>query len=89
MLTEYLSKAMKKAQYEFIASDRLFFSRIPGFKGLWSSAATRKACEQELRERLEDWVVLSLRMNMKLPVIDHISLNETLAPAGTGLAHAR
>ena len=89
MLTEYLSMAMKRARFEHIQSERQFFGKIPGFKGLWASGSTRKACEHELRERLESWIVLSLRMNMRLPVVDGISLNETLAPAAAELAHAR
>ena len=87
MLTEYVDAAMRKARFEFIPGERTYFGKIPGFKGLWASGASRKECETRLRECLEDWIVLSLRMNMKLPVMGKISLNETLAPVKTEPLH--
>jgi predicted RNase H-like HicB family nuclease len=67
VITEYIEAAMCKAKYEHITAEATYFGKIPGFKGLWASAATKDACAAELHERLGEWIVLSLRMNMALP----------------------
>lgn len=69
MITEYIEAAMRKAKYEHIPEEGVYFGRIPGFKGLWASSASKAACKTELLERLDEWIVLSLRFNMSLPVL--------------------
>ncbi len=69
MIRDYIDAAMRKASYEHIADERIYFGKIPGFKGLWASGKTKCVCETELRERLDEWIVLGLRMNMSLPTV--------------------
>jgi len=88
MLTQYIEFAMGRAKYEYLRSDQAYFGKISGFKGLWASGATKVACEKELRERLEEWIVLSLRLNMALPVLGRLSLNKTLSPVKGEVVHA-
>jgi hypothetical protein len=88
MITEYIEAAMRKARYEFITGERVHFGKIPGFKGLWASGLTKSACKSELRERLDEWIVLSLRMNMSLPVLRGLTLNKTLSPVKAELVNA-
>ena len=88
MITEYIEAAMAKAKYERIPDERMVFGKISGFKGLWASAETKAACELELRERLEEWIVLSLRLNMALPVLGGLTLNKTLSPVTADVVHA-
>ena len=78
MITEYIAAAMRKAKYEYISDERIYFGKIPRFKGVWASSETKGACEVELREVLEEWIVLSLRMNTSLPVLGGLTLNKTL-----------
>ena len=59
MLTEYLDKAMRLAEYEKI-EDGTYYGRIPGFQGLWADEATLEDCRNELRSVLEDWLLLKL-----------------------------
>jgi predicted RNase H-like HicB family nuclease len=88
MITEYIEAAMRKARYEHISGERVYFGKIPGFKGLWASSETKDACESELRERLDEWIVLSLRMNMSLPVLGGLTLNKMLSPVKAEVLHA-
>jgi uncharacterized membrane protein len=88
MLTEYIRMAMKRAKYEHVPAEHVYFGKISGFKGLWASESTKEACERELRERLEEWIVLSLRMNLALPVLGRLTLNKTLSPVKRDVVHA-
>lgn len=73
MLTNYIHAALRRAKYE-IMDDGQYYGEIPGFDGVWASAVTLEECREELRETLEDWLVLGLRMGHALPVVDGINL---------------
>ena len=73
MLTNYIHAALRRAKYEFIEGGQ-YYGDIPGFDGVWASTATLEECREELRETLEDWLVLGLRMGHSLPVVDGINL---------------
>ncbi len=73
MLTTYIMAALKHAKYEII-DDGQYYGEIPNFEGVWASAASLEECREELRETLEDWLVLGLRMRHTLPVVDGINL---------------
>ncbi len=66
MLTEYLEKRLKKAKYK-ILRDGSYFGEIPGLKGVWADGNTLEDCRKELREVLEDWILLKVRNNEKIP----------------------
>ncbi len=74
MLTEYLKAAMARAHYEMISDDDSFVATIPGFRGVWANAPTLEASREELREVLEEWILLRISRNMALPEVDGISL---------------
>jgi predicted RNase H-like HicB family nuclease len=75
MLTEYIAAAMKRARYKILDDDGTYFGEIPGFRGVWSNAETLESCRQELQEALEGWLLLGLKKNARLPVVDGISLS--------------
>ena len=75
MLTAYLNAAMLKAQYEILPDGEGFFGKIEGLKGVWANAKTLEECRDELREVLEEWIVLGLQMGHHIPEVDGISLN--------------
>jgi len=74
VLTDYFKAAMKKAIYEILPDDKSFYGSIPGFQGVWANNSTLEGCRQELREVLEDWVVISISRHLPLPVVDDIEL---------------
>ncbi len=73
MLTEYIQAALRQANYE-ILEDGTFYADVPGMKGLYANASTLEACREELKESLEEWIVLGLQLGHTLPVLDGISL---------------
>jgi len=75
MIVQYVETAMSHASYEIVEDDKSFYGSIPGFEGLWASGSTLEKCRQELRESLEDWLLVSLRLNKPIPVIDNLDLS--------------
>ena len=73
MLTEYVQAAMRHARYE-ILEDGTFYGKIPGFQGAYANAETLEGCREQLREVLEGWIVLGLRLGHPLPTVGGISL---------------
>ncbi len=73
MLTDYINAAMRHATYE-ILSDRTYYGDIPGFQGVYANAKTLEECREELRQVLEGWIVLGLRLGHTLPQVDGLEL---------------
>jgi len=64
---------MRRASYE-ILDDSSFYGEIPGFQGVFADAETLEDCREQLREVLEGWIVLGLRLGHPMPVVDGVSL---------------
>lgn len=60
MLNDFICKKLKMARYK-ILRDGNYFAEIPGLKGVWASAKNLEQCRAELREVLEDWLLLKIR----------------------------
>ena len=60
MLSEFIIKKLKNARYK-ILEDGSYFGAIPGLKGVWASANDLERCREELRDVLEDWLLLKVR----------------------------
>ena len=73
MLTDYIQKAMSKAHYD-ILEDGTYYGEIPGFQGVFANAETLEDCREQLQEVLEDWILLGLRLDHHLPMVDGIDL---------------
>jgi predicted RNase H-like HicB family nuclease len=74
MLTAYINAALRKAHYEMLPDGEGYFGAIEGLQGVWAQAETLEACREELREVLEEWIVLGLKMGHTLPSIDGMTL---------------
>lgn len=75
MLTAYINAAMHKAHYEMLPEGEGYFASIEGLQGVWGQADTLEACREELREVLEEWIVLGLKMGHPIPPVDGITLS--------------
>jgi predicted RNase H-like HicB family nuclease len=75
MLTAYIKAALRKAQYKILPDGEGYFGTIEGLQGVWANGETLEACREELREALEEWMVLGLKMGHMLPDIDGMTLN--------------
>jgi len=71
---KYAHTAMKKARYEILPDDGTFYAEIPGFDGVYANSGTLESCRDELEEVLEEWILLRIRLNLPLPVVDGIGL---------------
>jgi len=69
MIAEYCGKALEKAEYRRL-EDGTWFAEIPGFAGVWASAATVEHCRAELLSVLEEWLLLKLKDGDLIPEID-------------------
>lgn len=75
MLIEYIDIAMRKAKYEILQDDDSYYGVIKEFPGLYANAPTLERCRNELRETLDEWILIRLRKNLKVPIIKGINLN--------------
>ena len=66
MLSEYIAKKLASAKYK-ILGDGTYFGEIPGLKGVWANAETLEDCREQLREVLEEWVLLKVRDREPIP----------------------
>jgi predicted RNase H-like HicB family nuclease len=78
MLTEYIGAAMHQATYELLPDGEGYYGEIASFPGVWANGPTLEACREELRQALEGWVVLGLRLGHSLPIVAGIDLNAPL-----------
>ena len=74
MLLEYIQAAMARAQYEILEDDGTYYGQIPGFKGVWANADTLEGCREELQSVLEDWILLGVRLNHRLPTVNGLRI---------------
>jgi predicted RNase H-like HicB family nuclease len=74
MLSEYIQKALEKAEYKKL-EDGTWFAEIPGFDGVWANADSVEECRRELLEVLEEWLILKIRDRDPVPELEGISLN--------------
>jgi predicted RNase H-like HicB family nuclease len=69
MLSEYLDKQLKKAKFKKL-EDGTYFGSILGFSGVWSNKRTLTASKKELKEVLEEWLLLKVRNKENVPGLD-------------------
>ncbi len=68
ILTQYIDKALTHTVYDKL-EDNSYAGRIPQCKGVVCFAKTLRECEEELQSVLEDWILLGLKLDHKLPII--------------------
>ena len=77
VLSDYFAAALSEATYDKL-EDNTFVGRIPSCQGVVAFGSSLRACEEELRSTLEDWVLVGLRLGHRLPVLNGIDLNKEL-----------
>jgi predicted RNase H-like HicB family nuclease len=73
MLLEYCERALQKAEYKKL-EDGSWYAEIPGFEGVWANGATVENCRKELREVLEEWLLLKIRDNDPIPSLNGMEI---------------
>jgi predicted RNase H-like HicB family nuclease len=74
VLTDYVGVALDRAVFDEL-DDATFAGRVPDFPGAVAFGETLRACEDELRSVLEDWILVGLKLKHPMPVIAGIDLN--------------
>ena len=74
MLLEYINKAMVKAHYEILQDDSSYYGEIPEFEGVYASASDLETCRNELKEVLEEWILLRVSRNLEIPKVEGLNL---------------
>jgi predicted RNase H-like HicB family nuclease len=69
ILTDYVESALSRSAYEKL-EDGSYAGTIPECPGVVSFATDLRACQDELRSTLEDWVLVGLKLGHTLPVGD-------------------
>lgn len=69
MLSEYIEKQFKKAKFK-VLKDGSYFGSISIFPGVWANRKTLASCEKELREVLEESLILKVRNKESIPGFD-------------------
>ena len=78
MLTNYINNLMVQAKYDILEDDHTYYGEIPGVQGVWANEKSLIKCQQTLREVLEEWLLIKLRRNAKVPIVKKINLNLSL-----------
>lgn len=81
ILSEYIDAAMQDAVFVIFVEDGTYYGDIHGFQGAWANADTLEECRQELREVLEDWIILGIERGHEIPVLPSINLLDKVETA--------
>lgn len=79
MFTQYVQKTMRKARIERVEDG--YYGSIRGFQGVWAQGKTKRECEQQLREVLEEWLLIKIRKQQFVPTVRAYDLNALLNAA--------
>ena len=66
MLSEYLRKKLGQAKYKLL-DDGTYFGEIINLRGVWANASNLEDCRNQLREVLEDWLLLKVSVGERVP----------------------
>lgn len=66
MFSKLIEQKLKGARYK-ILKDGSYFGEIPGIKGVWANAKNLEDCREELREVLEEWLLLQVKYSDVVP----------------------
>jgi predicted RNase H-like HicB family nuclease len=75
MLQNYISNALNHAKYEILPESNSVYGEITVCPGVYAKAPTFEECRNELIEVLEGWLILRLRKNLEIPIIENVSLD--------------
>jgi tetratricopeptide (TPR) repeat protein/predicted RNase H-like HicB family nuclease len=83
MLSQYIEAVLGRAVVVADMEDGTFSGHIPGFYGVFASATTEKACQDDLKTALEQWVIFRASRDLDLPKVDGVDLVLPKSPTTT------
>ena len=80
MPAEYIDEALRRARYELIEDDETpYYGEVPELPGVWASGRTLEGCRRELKEVVEGWLLVSVRLSLDLPRLGGAEIKEIAA----------
>lgn len=73
MLTRYVEEALLRAKYERV-DDGHWAATVPGLRGVIGVGATWEACRRELREVVEEWILVRVSRGLSIPKLGRASI---------------
>lgn len=74
MISEYVQAALDEAEYDWMTDSGEYFVAPPSIPGAWATGETVEAARRELREVVEDMILISARTGHMMPEVGGISL---------------
>lgn len=74
VLTDYINAWWSLGIFERLEDDT-WYGHIRLCPGVWATANTFEECRDELKEVLEEWILLKLRNNDPMPEINGMDLS--------------
>jgi len=71
VINNYVTAALRQANYELLENAEGFYGSIPELRGVWAHASTLEECREELKAALEDWLLFSVSIQQPVPAIFH------------------
>ncbi len=68
-MEKYRRQALKLAEVTLLGEDEGFAARIPSFRGLIATGATKREALADLETALADWIDLALERGLGLPQV--------------------
>ena len=66
MLIEFIEQQLEKSRYKLLKNGT-YFGEAPGLPVVWANAKNLEKCRKELREVIEDWLLLKIQEKEKIP----------------------
>jgi predicted RNase H-like HicB family nuclease len=72
MIVQYLDEAVRRAR--FTGEPGACSATVPGFRGVVAIASTLSACRRQLREVVEEWLLLRVARGMRIPKLGSVEV---------------
>lgn len=76
MLTEYIEEALKRARYEIIEDEEPFYGEVTDLPGIWATGKTLEECRANLKQTIEDWIILSIKKGLPIPKLGEFEIKD-------------
>ena len=66
MISQFVEQSIKRAKYK-ILKDGMYYAKVPRLRGVWAQGKNQEECRQELREVIEEWLLLKVHSHQMVP----------------------
>lgn len=80
MFCEYIQAALERATYEIIDNPEPFYGEVPELQGVWATGNTLEECRRKLKDVIEGWIALRLRLGHTIPSLGGHTISVSMEP---------